>query len=182
MAAPTPPQHDASPQPDAPYDEQFPYYRSAVHVQKFCRMRAHRFAMLVHATTRIPLSEPQIDRIEERMIDRAQGATSNDDITERVNATEDECAKAIQFRTPRMWKLCHSNALLLVIRLCVQSTRREGIRHFGSIAWRRGMVRTLSRRMFRAAARATDEADVNARLSAVYDATLAEHGIAADAA
>jgi hypothetical protein len=36
-------------------------YRSVARVQTFCRLRAHRFAMLIHAKTRIPLSEQQVD-------------------------------------------------------------------------------------------------------------------------
>ena len=162
------------------HDAEIPYYRSAVYVQKFCRMRAHRFAMLIHATTRIPFSEPQVDQLEERMLDRAQGATSNDNVTELVNAAEDDCAKGIQFRTPRMWKFCHSTALMLVTRLCVQSKRKGSIRRFGRIAWRRDMVRYLTRRMFSVAARASDADEINTRLGALYDETLAEHGIEVD--
>jgi hypothetical protein len=153
-----------------------PYHRSSFHVQKFCELRAERLATLIHATTRIPLSERQLIALEDRMIARASEATSNEDVTARVNAVQDEFADSISFRSPRMWKLCRQTAMLLAMRLSLESTK-PGRASFG-IRWRHHTASALCRRMFRAASRATDDDDANARLQKLYDEALSEHGIA----
>jgi hypothetical protein len=139
-------------------------------------MRAQRLATQIYATSRIPLSERQLIALEDRMIERASQATSNEDVTVRVDAMQDEFANSIPYRTPRMWKFCHHTAVLLAMRLSLESTKPERASSF-DLKWRGRTSNALCRRMFRAAARATDDADVNARLRKLYNEALAEHGI-----
>ena len=152
------------------------FYRSSFYVRRFCEMRAKRLATQIHATSRIPLSERQLIALEDRMIERASQATSNDDVTVRVDAMQDEFANSIPYRSPRMWKFCHQTAVLLAMRLSIESTKPERAASF-DLQWRSRTSNALCRRMFRAAARATNDADVSARMRKLYNETLAEHGI-----
>jgi hypothetical protein len=152
-------------------------YRTPFYVHRYCEMRAERLATLIHATSRIPLSERQLIALEDRMIERASQATSNDDVTVRVNAVQDEFADSIPYRSPRMWKFCHQAATMLAMRLSLESTKPNRASAF-DLRWRHRTAAALCRRMFRAAARATDDADVNARLRTLYNEALTKHGIA----
>jgi hypothetical protein len=111
------------------------HYSSSFHVQRFCEMRAQRSATLIHATTRIQLSERQLIALEDLLIKRASEATSNDDVTARVNAVQDEFADSISFCSPRMWKLCRQTAMLLAMLLSLESTKAK--RPSFGIRWRR---------------------------------------------
>jgi hypothetical protein len=151
---------------------------SARLINSYCCFRAKRLAMLVHATTRIPLSERQIISVEERMQDSAIEATSEDDVTNRVNAVQDAFLTEIQFRTPGMWKFCRKISIVTAFRLSLESKKKKTPSSFG-IAWRSRVANALCRRMFKLAARSADDADVNARLDEACNAVLREHGIAA---
>jgi hypothetical protein len=146
------------------------YHRSPRHVYSFCCLRAKKLAMLVHATSRIPLSERQIIDIEERMFKSASVAEDDTDVTRRVNDVQDAFISETTFRTPAMWKFCRNMATVLAVRLSIESKL--------TIAERSRTARILCRRMFKAASRSTNDDDVNARLGNVYNAALAEHGIA----
>jgi hypothetical protein len=104
----------------------------------------------------------------------AKEATSDADVTERVNNVQDNYIAEVQFRTPGMWKFCRSSATQLAFRLSLESNHRKG--RLG-IAWRLRKRRALSIAMFRAIRGATDDNDVNARIGNVYNAALIEHGI-----
>jgi hypothetical protein len=151
------------------------YYKSSKYVYSFCCSRADKLAMLVHASSRIPLSERQVIELTDRMYKSATQAVSDADVTQRVNAVEDAFVSEIPFRTPRMWKFCRSVAVKLAFRLCVESKTKNG--KLG-LAWRLRTSRSLCRRMFSVACRASDEIDVNARIGNVYNAELVKHGIA----
>jgi len=155
------------------------YFRSERHVYGFCRLRAKKLAMLIHATNRIPLSEKQVIDIEERMFREAIQATSDANVTERVNGVQDAFISETTYRTPSMWKFCRSSAVNLAFRLSLESKKRRGGPPFG-IIWRARAARSLCRRMFKVASKATNGEDVNARIGNVYNAALAEHGIAVD--
>ncbi len=84
--------------------------------------------------TRIQLSERQLIALEDLLIKRASEATSNDAVTARVNAVQDEFADSISFCSPRMWKLCRQTAMLLAMLLSLESTKAK--RPSFSIRWR----------------------------------------------
>jgi hypothetical protein len=141
-------------------------------IQTFCTMRAERVAREVHAYTRIPLRERQLVSLENRMLETALGATSDDDVTARVDAAQDAFAESIAYRTPRMWKHCRTTATLLVMRISLVAMK--------GIGWRAHMVRVMTQRMFRSVVGARDDEEVNRRLKAVYDAALLMYGASMD--
>ena len=141
-------------------------------VLSYCRRRAEKLGMLVHATTRIPLSERRIIEIEERMFKSAMQAKSEEEVTERVNSVQDDLISETSYRTPSTWKFCHGTATMLAMRLSVAKSH--------SLAWRLRTSRILCRRMFRVASSAASKEDADARIGNVYNAALVRHGIAAD--
>ena len=147
-------------------------------IYDFCCLRAKKLAILIHATSRIPLSERQIIGIEERMFKTAREAISDADVTARVNGVQDAFITECTFRTPTMWKFCRNSAIQLAFRLSLESNRRKKDGRQLGTAWRLRTSRILCRRMFRVASAATDDEDVNARIGNVYNAALIEHGIA----
>ena len=153
------------------------YQHSERLVYSFCCLRAKKLGMLIHATTRIPLSERHVIEIEERMFKSAIQADNEADVTERVNNVQDAFISETSFRTLSMWKFCRCMATTLALRLSVESTKK----HSRSIAWCIHTSRILCRRMFKVASCATNDDDVNARIGNVYNAALIRHGIEAEA-
>ena len=149
------------------------YHLSPRRVYRFCCFRAEKLAMLVHATSRIPLPERRVIELGERMYKSASQADSDADVTRRVNDVQDAFISETHYRTPRVWKFCRSTAVKLAFRLCVESKTKSL-----DLTWRFHASRSLCRRMFSAACRAVDDDDVNARIGNVYNAELVKHGIA----
>jgi hypothetical protein len=150
--------------------------RTERRVYSFCCLRANKLAMLIHATSHIPLTERQTIRVTERMYMAAKEAVSDADVTARVNDVQDNYISEVQFRTPGMWKFCRSSATLLAYRLSLESNQRKGRLQL-DIAWRLRKRHALSIAMFKAVRGAADDNDVNARIGNVYNAALIEHGI-----
>lgn len=140
-------------------------------IKTFCTMRANRMALEIHAHTRIPMRRKMINALKDRMLESALQAADDDDVTVRVNDVQDAFVGEIKYRTPRMWKFCNTMAIILAMRLSVNdTTMRRGI------TWRAHMTRVLRQRFFRRVVGANDDNDVNARVSVVHDAVLAEYG------
>lgn len=142
------------------------YHQHPVLVRSFCTMRAERMAREIHAFTRIPLREAQIEALGERMLDVALLATSDDDVTTRVNGVQDAFVDGIRYRTPRMWRICREAAVGLMDRI--------GDRLSKGPKWRLRKSRSLCRRMFYATMDALDDTDANSRLRLVQEAAIGE--------
>ena len=155
-------------------------FRSTHRVYEFCCYRAKRLASLIHATSHIPLTERQIVCMEERMYKAAREATSDDEVTVKVNGVQDAFVSECHFRTPRMWNFCKGSAIQLAFRLSLEYEQCKKNGRQLSIAWRRRTSRRLRIRMFSAACSAANDTDVNARIGNVHNAVLIEHGIAPD--
>jgi hypothetical protein len=153
------------------------HFRCPGLVYSFCRLRAKKLAMLVHATSGIPLSDKLIVGIEERMFRNANFAVDDDDVTKRVNDVQDAFISETHFRTLAMWKFCRKMAVTLAFRLGLESKMAK---RKNTLLWRIRTSRSLCRRMFRVASRAANDDDANARIGNVYNAALVEHGIAVD--
>ena len=136
-----------------------PNYRCLRYLQSFCDMRTQRVAREVHAFTRIPLRERQIEALYARLMDAAVGATSDADVTARVNAAQDAFEDEMRFRTPRTWRYCRRVATLAVMRATLDGKRE-------TIKQRERRIRALCQRLFADAMGATDANDLDRRLQA----------------
>ena len=147
-----------------------PNHRSPRLLRSFCAMLVTRIAKEVHAFTRIPLRERQAEALEDEMIKAVQGATSDDDVTARVDAVQDAFYDEIRYRTPRMWLHCKHSATLLAMQLSLASkgpARQDTM-------WRARARRVLCQRLFKAVMGAQDDDAVNSRLQAVWEEVLSE--------
>ena len=140
-------------------------------IESYCTKRAQTTAQQVHAFTRIPLRETQVTKLEERMIDNAMRAESDEEVTRLVSAVEDAFVQEIRYRTPRMWQFCRKVATLLAMRLFMEPKNTGR-----TLEWRVRMIRILSRRMFKTVMDAKDDEEVNRRLQTIDESVMAKYG------
>jgi hypothetical protein len=142
-------------------------YRSK-HFKAYCAKWAHRIALAIYGARMVTVPPAGVKRFAMRLYRSAKGATSEDELNDAMLQVQIAILSEYTYHSIRMWKFCDGAVIRLFFQLAIQHSW---------VRFENFPRRSFQKRLFGVLRKASDDADVNARVDAFFTRVHGEYTI-----
>ena len=136
------------------------------HFKAYCAKWAHRIALTIYGARMVTVPPAGVKRFALRLYRSAKGAASEDEINDAMLKVQNAILSEYTYHSVRMWKFCNGTVIRLFFQLAIQHSWVK-FEEFPRLEFQR--------RLFGVLRRASDDADVNARVDAFFTQVHGEY-------